>query len=253
MVQVKCFFSQSINLLLLVKILNLTCKTVEGLNDFILFNKLVKNINYNKEYFLTIGGHASIVRKTLQGLEFLELQDYKKNNGWYKLNIEQLKIRFGCKIRDNEYQIAFLIDVDNLLKKNTKLIEFKEILAYINTEENKRNISMSEEDKNKKENSISNSSKTTGLDYEYELSKYKLYKKNKNDKIWWVDNYDTFGIWIFTFDKKEYFSFFKDYPHKLTPEQKAIFDKENPYWAERRGGIKKEDIKKDENNKGDEK
>ncbi len=25
---------------------------------------------------------------------------------------------------------------------------------------------------------------------------------------------------------------FADYPHKLTAEQKAVFDKENPHWAD---------------------
>ena len=60
----------------------------------------------------------------------------------------------------------------------------------------------------------------------------KLYKKRKRDKIWWVDNFDEVdGYFIFTFDKKTYFNMFRDYPYKLTPEQKAIFDKENPFWA----------------------
>jgi len=58
-----------------------------------------------------------------------------------------------------------------------------------------------------------------------------FYKNNPNDKIWWVDNLETIGEWLFTFDKKTIFNMFSDYPHKLTPEQKAIFDKENPEWA----------------------
>ena len=60
----------------------------------------------------------------------------------------------------------------------------------------------------------------------------KFYKNNRGDKIWWVDNSDTVGEWLFTFDKKTIFNMFQDYPHKLTPEQKEIFDKEIPYWAE---------------------
>lgn len=35
-----------------------------------------------------------------------------------------------------------------------------------------------------------------------------------------------------SFDKKTIFNIFADYPHKLTKEQKEIFDKENPYWAD---------------------
>ena len=60
----------------------------------------------------------------------------------------------------------------------------------------------------------------------------RLYKNNEQDEIWWVDASDRDGEWIFTFDKKNFFNLFADYPHKLTAEQKVIFDKENPFWAD---------------------
>lgn len=60
----------------------------------------------------------------------------------------------------------------------------------------------------------------------------KFYKNNPSDAVWWVDNRDKVGVFEFSFDKKEVFNLFADYPHKLTPEQKAIFDKDNPYWAD---------------------
>lgn len=61
----------------------------------------------------------------------------------------------------------------------------------------------------------------------------KLFKNEPSDVIWWVDNgEESKGEFVFTFDKKTFFNMFADYPHKLTPEQKAIFDKENPYWAD---------------------
>lgn len=58
-----------------------------------------------------------------------------------------------------------------------------------------------------------------------------FYKNNDKDQIWWVDNLEEKGQFLFSFDKKHIFNLFEDYPHKLTPEQKEIFDKENPYWA----------------------
>ena len=61
--------------------------------------------------------------------------------------------------------------------------------------------------------------------------KIKFQKNNESDVIWWVDNPETIGEWLFTFDKKQIFNMFRDYPHKLTQKQKAIFDKENPEWA----------------------
>lgn len=58
-------------------------------------------------------------------------------------------------------------------------------------------------------------------------------KNNDDDKIWWLDNSDErIGEFVFSFDKKKKFNLFSDYPHKLTKEQKEIFDKENPFWAD---------------------
>lgn len=60
----------------------------------------------------------------------------------------------------------------------------------------------------------------------------KFYKNSPDDQIWWVDTPDTVGEWLFSFDKEKVFNMFADYPHNLTAEQKAIFDKENPFWKE---------------------
>ncbi len=61
--------------------------------------------------------------------------------------------------------------------------------------------------------------------------------KNKpNDKVWWLDiPYDK-GTLVFSFNKKDKFYLYRDYPKKLTKEQKEIFDKENPFWKEYFGG-----------------
>lgn len=58
-----------------------------------------------------------------------------------------------------------------------------------------------------------------------------VYKQNESDTIWWVEN-DTIGERIFTFDGVKMYNLFADYPHNLTKEERAIFDKENPYWVD---------------------
>lgn len=59
-----------------------------------------------------------------------------------------------------------------------------------------------------------------------------FYKENENDTIWWVNDLDTKGEFLFSFDKKKIYNLFADYPYNLPKEEKEIFDKENPYWAE---------------------
>ncbi|MGY0394644.1 DUF7675 family protein [Fusobacterium sp. SYSU M8A802] len=59
-----------------------------------------------------------------------------------------------------------------------------------------------------------------------------FYKENKDDTIWWINDLDTKGEFLFSFDKKKIYNLFADYPHNLSKEEKEIFDRENPYWAE---------------------
>lgn len=59
-----------------------------------------------------------------------------------------------------------------------------------------------------------------------------FYKKDETDKIWWVDNPETVGLHLFSFDKKKIYNLFVDYPYNLTQEEKEIFDKENQFWKD---------------------
>lgn len=59
-----------------------------------------------------------------------------------------------------------------------------------------------------------------------------FYKENPGDLIWWKETPDTTGEFLFSFDKETIFNLFSDYPWKLTPEQKEIFDRENPFWKD---------------------
>lgn len=58
-----------------------------------------------------------------------------------------------------------------------------------------------------------------------------LYKADENLKIWRVETPDKKGEFLFTFDCKKVFNFFKDFPEKLTDEEIAIFTAEYPELA----------------------
>lgn len=64
------------------------------------------------------------------------------------------------------------------------------------------------------------------------MSDDRYFKNEPTDKIWWIDDPETVGEFLFTFDKKQVFNLFADYPHKLTAKQRELFDRENPNWKE---------------------
>lgn len=61
---------------------------------------------------------------------------------------------------------------------------------------------------------------------------YDFWKNKETDIIWWTREIGMIGQPIFSFDKKKLYYLFPDYPHKLTKEEKEIFDKENPFWKD---------------------
>ena len=57
-----------------------------------------------------------------------------------------------------------------------------------------------------------------------------FYKNKKTDQVYWIES-KNLGQCLFSFDKKKIYNLFADYPHNLSAKEVAIFDKENPYWA----------------------
>lgn len=65
-----------------------------------------------------------------------------------------------------------------------------------------------------------------------ENSNFRFYKKKDNDKIWSVEEIGYIGKLLYSFDKKNIYNLWTDYPHNFTKEEKELFDRENPYWKE---------------------
>lgn len=75
---------------------------------------------------------------------------------------------------------------------------------------------------------------------------YEFHKEKSSNKIWKVTHYILYdkekgfidgnidvvlGEILFSFDKKKIYNLWIDYPYNFTKEEKELFDKENPYWA----------------------
>lgn len=58
------------------------------------------------------------------------------------------------------------------------------------------------------------------------------YKENETDRTTWYDTPDIIGEHLFSIDDGPVYNLFADYPHNMSSEEIAIFDSENPYWAD---------------------
>ena len=61
-------------------------------------------------------------------------------------------------------------------------------------------------------------------------SDYEFYKESKNCKIWQVDERDSIGKLLITFDKYKIYNLWTDYPDKFTIKQIELIRKELPFW-----------------------
>lgn len=102
---------------------------VKSRNDFEAVNELMTSIEIGKEYFLSTGFHAAVVRKGENGFEYLELQDMQSQNKFKPLSKADLMERFSCIENREKMSSNILIDADSL--KDNKY--FNNILGYINT------------------------------------------------------------------------------------------------------------------------
>ena len=96
----------------------------------------------NKEYYLSTGTHAAIVRRTDNGLEYLEMQSSVKN-GWMPFNkygtiIKTLQKRFGCRLSADKYGFLSKVTIAEVDSFKTRKTDLKEALGYINTSKDKQ-------------------------------------------------------------------------------------------------------------------
>ncbi len=124
------YFSNNKSIIKIANLPNVQSQIIYGKDDFVHSFELLNSMEFGKEYYLATGVHATIVRKTYTGFEYLELQSPNKN-GWHKLDNDILKLRFGCTKFNVRSYPNILIDVNSLLKNE----EFLDILGYINTDE----------------------------------------------------------------------------------------------------------------------
>ena len=135
------FFSNGLNLFSLSKVNGMKALKADGKCSLTVGNRLLKQVETGKEYYLCVGRHVSIVRKTEDGtLQYLELQS-ARNSGWTNFNgnpKSTLHDRFGCT-STSDYGTSstydFMLDLE---ESDFSTDDFKSLLGYINTSDSEQ-------------------------------------------------------------------------------------------------------------------
>lgn len=138
------FFSMNGNIKKMLDLPNIRGKILKVKKEASDTAKILRDLELGKEYYMSVGKHAAIVRNTGDELQYLELQSAIKN-GWmpfdrYGSIVTTLQKRFGCRKTVDRFaggiweKKVVLMEVDSF-KANS---EFKELLGYINTATNKQ-------------------------------------------------------------------------------------------------------------------
>lgn len=133
-------FGLTINLDKLSRMNGVKTIKAQGACSMTVGNRLVKQCEADKEYYLAVGRHASIIRKTTDGkLQYLELQS-KNKSGWTDFDGNPrytLHTRFGCSnTKSNSELYDFMIDLEE--SDFTSNDDFRTLLGYLNTSENEQ-------------------------------------------------------------------------------------------------------------------
>lgn len=112
---------------------------VAGKTSVTISNNFLKTVQTGREYYLCVGRHAAVVRRTEAGaLEYLELQS-ARYSGWTPFDGNPrytLINRFGCSSSSGHGErYDFMIDITGSSFDND---DFRTVLGFINTEESKQ-------------------------------------------------------------------------------------------------------------------
>lgn len=149
------FFASKMNKVLMFEDLGATTIVADKAKSALTNAKnILKQLEKGKEYYLSAGRHAAIVRrttkdiiddvtgevlKTVDNFQFLELQsgsqngwmDFEQPNSWfYETIADTFKNRFGCRSSSQYYSTVYATDIGQLTGD-----DFRTILGYINTAE----------------------------------------------------------------------------------------------------------------------